>query len=186
MQIFAVGGPHFASSIASTISGRELIIMDYEFAKQKYLIRECMLSELEFEQFNSFFRARKGMAIAFRFRDPMDYKVVRQQIAVGDDKQRSFPLVKLYEDKISTYCRRITKPVERSVRLFKNNTEIFPNIDYDKGIIKLDSPLMFNEILVADFMFDVVVRFGADSFDYRFAKSGTVVLSDIELIEVIE
>lgn len=186
LEIFAVGGPHFSSSIATTLSGKEIIALDSELAKQKYKIKNCVLSEIEFEQFNVFFRARRGKCFAFRFRDNADYKVIKQQIGVGDGSVKSFPLFKLYEDDAAVYYRRVTKPVYKSVVLYVDNSQINANINYEKGIVELDAPLPARKSLVADFMFDIVVRFGADNFEYNIQDTGAVELSEIELIEVLE
>lgn len=186
VEIFAVGGPHFSSSSATTLSGREIIALESEYAKQKYKIKNCILSEMEFEQFNVFFRARMGKNFAFRFRDNGDCKVVKQQIGMGDGFVKIFPLFKLYEDQVASYYRRITKPVKGSLNLYIDNSPILANVNYEKGIIELEAPLPEDKILVADFMFDVAVRFGADNFEYNMQEEGAFELSEIELIEVIE
>lgn len=118
MEAFAVGKPEFLTSCALTISGRELRNLDCEHAKQRYLFKNCLLSQLEFEQFNSFFRARRGRSFAFRFRDLADYQVKQQFIAKGDGNTQEFSLIKLYTDSVSPYFRNITKPVEGSVRIY--------------------------------------------------------------------
>ncbi len=111
IETFAVGRPEFATSCAMTLSGREVRNLDREYAKQKYLIKNCRLSSLEFEQFSSFFRARRGGNFAFRFRDNVDYQVSRQIIGKGDGELTQFQLVKLYEDPIWSYARTISKPL---------------------------------------------------------------------------
>lgn len=186
IEVFAVGGPHFSSSCATTLSGKELIVLESEFAKQRYKIKNCLLSEMEFEQFNIFFRARRGKNFAFRFRDNGDYKVVKQRIGIGDGTTKIFPLFKIYEDVVSTYLRRITKPVHDSLQLYVDNSLIKADVNFDQGIVELSEPLLMNKILVADFMFDVVVRFGADNFEYNIQDTGAFEISEIELIEVVE
>lgn len=65
IETFAVGRPEFITSRVSTISGREIRSLDREHARQRYMIKNCCLSSVEFEQFSAFFRARRGGSFAF-------------------------------------------------------------------------------------------------------------------------
>ena len=185
IEIFAVGRYEFANSYLSTLSGREVISLDRENSKQKYLIKNCRLSQAEFEQFNNFFRARRGMQFAFRFRDHSDYQVNKQFIGKGDGIISEFQLFKLYDDPVSPYIRNITKPVKNNVKLYIENEEIMETINYDTGIINLNRALPQNQTLVADFIFDVSVRFNNDYFEYSYCDDGSIELSVIELVEII-
>ena len=185
IEIFAVGRFEFATSHVSTLSGREIMKLDREDSRQKYLIKNCRLSQAEFEQFNNFFRARRGMQFAFRFRDYSDYQVNKQFIAQGNGQFLDFQLFKLYDDPIAPYFRNITKPVKDTIKLYIDDEEITAIINYDTGIIKLNNPLLQGQTLVADFIFDIAVRFNNDSFEYTYSKDGSKELSTIELCEVV-
>lgn len=185
IEIFAIGKPEFTTSCATTLSGREARRSDRESARQKYIIKNCRLSESQFNQFNNFFRARRGRNFAFRFRDYADYKVSNQLIATGKNIQE-FSLFKLYEDAVAPYYRIITKPVVGSVKLYIDNNPAEANIDYNNGKVQLATQLAVNQSLTADFKFDVPVRFCEDSFEYNHFADGSIELSKVELIEVIE
>ncbi|BFD46122.1 MAG: TIGR02217 family protein [Rickettsia endosymbiont of Sergentomyia squamirostris] len=185
IETFAVGRPEFATSCAMTLSGREVRNLDREYAKQKYLIKNCRLSSLEFEQFSSFFRARRGGNFAFRFRDNVDYQVSRQIIGKGDGELTQFQLVKLYEDPILPYARTISKPVFGSGEFYVNNINTEVQVDYNSGVVTLPKPLDKDQILTGNFIFDVAVRFASDSFEYFYSSDGSIELSPIELLEVI-
>ncbi|MDD9335151.1 MAG: TIGR02217 family protein [Rickettsiaceae bacterium] len=185
IETFAVGRPEFATSCAMTLSGREVRNLDREYAKQKYLIKNCRLSSLEFEQFSSFFRARRGGNFAFRFRDNVDYQVSRQIIGKGDGELTQFQLVKLYEDPILPYARTISKPVFGSGEFYVNNINTEVEVDYNTGVVTLPKPLDKDQILTGNFIFDVAVRFASDSFEYFYSSDGSIELSPIELLEVI-
>lgn len=60
IESFAVGKTEFSTSYAITKSGREVRHLDRNYGYQKYLIKNARLSNYEFEQFNSFFKARRG------------------------------------------------------------------------------------------------------------------------------
>ncbi|WP_417904755.1 TIGR02217 family protein [Candidatus Tisiphia endosymbiont of Micropterix aruncella] len=185
IETFAVGRPEFATSCAMTLSGREVRNLDREYAKQKYLIKNCRLSSLEFEQFSSFFRARRGGNFAFRFRDNVDYQVSRQIIGKGDGELTQFQLVKLYEDPILPYARTISKPVFGSGEFYVNDINTAIQVDYNTGVVTLPKPLDKDQILTGNFIFDVAVRFASDSFEYFYSSDGSIELSPIELLEVI-
>jgi len=185
IESFAVGKPEFATSHVTTKSGREVRHLNRNNVRQKYLIKNAKLSSAEFEQFNSFFKARRGSNFAFRFRDYADYKGSSEIIAKGDDILNKFQLRKIYADPISPYERAITKPANNSVTLYINNVRTIGVIDYNDGTITLPNPLAQDVVLTADFTFDVAVRFSADSFEYFYCSDGSIKLSDIELMEVI-
>ncbi|WP_375319335.1 TIGR02217 family protein [Candidatus Tisiphia endosymbiont of Oplodontha viridula] len=185
IETFAVGKPEFATSCAATLSGREVRSLDREYARQKYLIKNCRLSSLEFEQFSAFFRARRGGNFAFRFRDNVDYQVSGQFIAEGDGKLTQCQLVKLYEDSILPYARTINKPVSGSEEFYVNGVNLKVEVDYNSGLVTLPSPLEKGQILTGNFIFDVAVRFTNDSFEYSYSSDGSIELSQIELMEVI-
>ncbi len=182
MEAFAVGSPIFAACSALTMSGREVRRLESEAARQKYILKNCRLSYLQFEQFNNFFRARRGSCFSFRFRDYADYKVEKQVIAVGDGRAKQFLLVKLYDDQVSPYCRRITKPVVGTVKIYLDNVLIDADINYLEGIISLKEPLIQGQTLSADFIFDLMVRFSANSFSYNYCSDGSVELENIRLL----
>lgn len=184
MQVFATGQPSFLTSVVTTASGQELRKLDRNDAIQKYIIKNCFLSNKEFEEFNSFFRARRGQTFAFKFFDYADHSVVGQTITTSDSLKQEFQLFKLYKDSVLPYFRKITKPIRDSVTIYVNNNKVAFEIDYDKGIITLKTPLSIEDVVSADFMFEVVVRFCSDSFEYNYCSNGAIELSNIELIEV--
>ncbi len=186
IESFATGRAEFATSCVSTLSGREVRNLDREYSKQKYSIKNCRLSTIEFEQFSAFFRARRGSNFSFRFRDNLDYQATKQLIAKGDGKLQNFQLIKRYEDLISPYSRVITKPVVNSCEFFSGEMgSIAAQVDYNNGIVSLEKPLAEDKVLITNYLFEVEVRFGLDSFEYHYHEDGSIELSEIELLEVI-
>lgn len=187
IQVFAVGHPEFSNACATTISGAEIRQAQRYNARQKYWIKNCRLSFTQFEQFNSFFRARQGQLFGFRLKDHADWQVRNQAIGEGDNVTAEFPLVKLYQDPINPYRRRIIKPVEGSVVIYINGQETqLATVNYERGIINFDRPPANGENIAASFAFDVPVRFAQDSFEYFYNQiDGTIELANIELCEIL-
>ena len=186
VEIFAIGRPEFASSFVITQSGREIRSLDCQHAKQRYFIKDCRLSNQEFEEFNSFFRSRRGQNFAFRFRDNADCRVDKQFIAVGDGIVQTFQLYKKYEDAIAPYQRLITKLCIDTVELYIDDKQVTAVIvDYERGIIDFNSAPLKNQVIKASFIFDVPVRFSSDYFDYNYSNDGSIEITNLELIEVV-
>lgn len=141
-----------------------------QLTSQKYLIKNARLSSTEFEQFNSFFKARCGSNFALRFRNYADYRGINEVIAKGDGNLNKFQLRKIYGNPIAPYERVITKPVNNSVMLYINNVRTMGIVDYNDGIVNLPSPLGQDVILTTDFTFDVAVRLSIDSFEYSYCR----------------
>jgi len=187
IEIFAVGSSEFSTSLAVSMSGREIRSSNTQTPRRRYVVKDCRLSLSQFESFNSFFKARAGMRFAFRLRDHFDYKVEKQMIAIGNGANVEFQLQKLYEDLISPYIRPITKPVLGTVKLWKDDMAIeAESINSDTGQGKLSQALLEGEKLYVSFEFDVPVRFVQDSFQYSFNEDGTIAVDNVELIEVHE
>lgn len=187
IEVFAIGYPQFNNACATTISGAEIRQASRQSAKQHYIIKNCRLSLAQFEQFNSFFRARQGQLFGFRLKDHGDWQARNQVIGQGDDATKEFPLIKLYQDPINPYRRRITKPVSDSVTVQVNGNEaIGAVIDYKQGLVNFEAPPAKGQIITASFAFDVPVRFACDSFEYFYSQiDGAIELANIELREVL-
>lgn len=184
IESFAVSRVEFATSYVSTLSGREARNLDREYSRQRYIIKNCRLSIDEFKIFSAFFRSRRGSYFSFRFRDNLDCQVSKQFIAQGDGNTRQFQLIKLYEDRVMSYTRIITKPVLDSCKLFINDINVEATVDCNTGLVDLSQPLGEEQILTASYSFDIETRFSNDSFNYHYHPDGSVEL-ETELLEVI-
>lgn len=187
LETFVVGSCNFSTSKEESMSGRESRNSDSGISKKKYDLRNCYLSSKEFEIFNSFFQARRGMRFSFRLKDRFDFQGETEIIGVGDGKKLEFQLQKSYDDLISPYIRIITKPVPFSVKLFCKNRPIQPDhVDFNTGKIYLSEAIEQGAELIANFDFDIAVRFTQDSFKYSFDENGSILLEDVQMVEVHE
>lgn len=186
LEAFACSVPEFSTSAATSYSGREVRSSDRSHSLLKLFIKQARLSALEFNQFNSFFRARAGRRFSFRFHDKSDFIAIKSLIGIGDGVTKEFQLYKIYDDPISPYRRRITKPLKGKVSVYISNGQTQVNIDYLTGMIIFNTAPPAGERIFADFEFDVPVRFNTDQFGYSFMPDGSIELSEIELVEVHE
>ncbi|RTK92289.1 MAG: TIGR02217 family protein [Rickettsiales bacterium] len=187
LEIFACGVSEFSTSYASTKSGREIRSSDVIIPRKKYILRNCRLSEGQFELFNSFYIARAGRRYSFLLKDYFDYKVEKQLIAIGDGVTDQFQLSKTYFDSISSHIRNIRKPKLNTILIWiDQEQQSIKELDESLGRVTLDTPPPEHSQIIASFEFNVVVRFNNDSFEYSFNDDGTISLDNIEMIEVIE
>lgn len=187
IEIFAIGASEFSTSIAVSMSGREVRNSDSQQPKRIYNLNHCRLSDHQFEIFNSFFQARSGKRFSFRLHDNFDCIVTKEIMAISDGVNTEFQLQKTYIDAVSPCVRTITKPVIDSVKIYHDSTLLdIESIDGMTGKVKLTRPLPKNTEICASFVFDVPVRFVADSFRYSFDSDGSIRVDNVELIEVYE
>ena len=186
LEMFLNGKSLFSTSKVISSSGREVRSLDCEYNKGQYLLKDCLLSESEFEIFNNFFKARRGSRFSFLLKDFADSAVSKQSIGVGDGNRREFQLYKAYHDEKYPYIRKITRVRENSLKIFFEGREISDWQLKDKGIIALQHPPEEGLNLLASFEFYIVVRFSEDSFDYKLRADGTIEILNVSLVEVME
>src|SRR3546814_499809 len=119
-------GPEFSTAIVTTGSGREQRNAGWADARLSYDAGSGLRSEDDLKTLIAFFRARRGPAVGFRLRDPLDDSsaapgdepdAADQWLGTGDGIQTRFALVKHYGRSDDPQTRRITRPLSGSVRV---------------------------------------------------------------------
>lgn len=134
----------------------------------------------------AFFRARKGRADSFRFKDWTDYQVTAGNIGTGDGSTTQFQLVKKYVSGGVTETRAIKKPVSGSVAVYLNGVlqTTGYNVSTITGMVTFNSAPANGVAITADFEFDVPVRFDTDRLSASLESYGISSVKDIPLVEV--
>ena len=181
----AIGGPVFSTDIITTSSGYEQRNIRWSNARAKYNIATGIKTEEQWQELIAFFRARKGKAIGFRFKDWSDYKGINETIGIGDNIKTDFQLVKNYNSNI-TVSRNITKPVTGTVKIYIDSILQISgvNIDTTTGIVTFSTPPSIDSIITADFEFDVPVRFDTDEMAMSMDSFNAGKWNNIPLIEI--
>lgn len=176
----ASGGPIFMTDVVATVSGHEQRNSKWSQSRAKYNVASGIKTEAQWQALIAFFRARRGMAIGFRFKDWSDYKAENQPLKSlgGNDYQ----LVKQYVSGAAVYERDITKPVTGTVKLYEDSILQASgwSIDTATGIITTS----LSGMLSADFEFDVPVRFDTDEMSISMDSFDAGNWGSIPLIEV--
>ncbi|MGL4541417.1 MAG: phage distal tail protein, Rcc01695 family, partial [Polymorphobacter sp.] len=127
----AAGGPQFSTQVAIMASGFEQRNSSWADARLHYDAGVGVRSEADLAALIRFFRARRGQAHGFRFRDPLDHSSrdddsaptpLDQLIGVADGVRTRFDLSKTYGDD-EPQLRRISRPVAGSIRVAVNGSE---------------------------------------------------------------
>ncbi len=180
------GGPEYSTDVIITNSGYEQRNINWQDARSVYNVAHGVKTKEQLDRLLAFFRARKGRAYTFRFKDWADFSATFQQIGVGNGIITTFQLVKTYTSGDITETRLITKPVDNSVDIYVNNLLQSGGIsvDYTNGLVTFTTPPASGAVIKADFEFDVPVRFDTDRLSASLDSYGIHSWREIPLVEV--
>lgn len=179
------GGPEYATDVVVSTSGYERRNVNWQQARARYNVAHGVKTKDQLETLIAFFRARKGRAYGFRFKDWTDYKAT-ETIGVGDGVQTQFQLIKSYVNGGVTEIRTIKKPVIATVQVYKNGAlqSTGVSVDVTTGRVTFSTAPAAGQIITASFQFDVPVRFDTDRLSASLDAYGIHSWLDIPLVEV--
>jgi uncharacterized protein (TIGR02217 family) len=180
------GGPEYYTDVISSFNGYEQRNVNWSVSRSRYNVASGVKTKVQLEQLIAFFRARKGKAIGFRFKDWTDFRAHNEKIAIADGIETSFQLCKNYFSGEGEEKRIITKPVADTVKIYLNEkaSDLKFEVNYSKGIVNFFEPPRFGLVISASFEFDVPVRFDTDYLPAHLNNYGSYSLHNIPLIEV--
>ena len=189
----ASAAPSFSTNVVTSASGHEQRNANWQGARLRFDAGPGVRGDVELGELISFFRARRGSAVAFRFRDPFDHSSsgmtggpssTDQLLGIGDGTETRFPLVKNYGD---GERRRITRPVAGTVRVAVEGEEQGSGWTIEpSGVVQFDEPPDAGAEVRAGFLFDTPVRFAEDRLDINRASFLAGEAPSVPLIEVRE
>lgn len=185
--------PGFSTSVVTSASGFEWRNVNWQQGRLRFDAGPGVRGDVELETLIAFFRARRGPAVGFRFRDPYDHSsngmtgvptAVDQSIGSGDGAAVRFELTKTYG---TGEKRRITKPVAGSVRVAVAGIEKASGWTIlSGGLVLFDVPPAAGATVSAGFLFDVPVRFADDRLEINRATFLAGEAPSVPLIEIRE
>jgi uncharacterized protein (TIGR02217 family) len=180
------GGPEYATDIVVSSSGYEQRNIGWAEARARYNVAHGVKTKAQLDTLIAFFRARKGRAHGFRFKDWTDYQATDVTIATGNGVLEDFQLVKRYSSGGVEEMRAITKPVIGTVTVKLDGVVVTGgiSINYTAGIVSFATPPANDVVITASFEFDVPVRFDTDRLSATLEDYGVHSWADIPLIEV--
>ena len=188
--------PGFSTAVVTTAAGFEQRNSDWADARMRYDAGPGVRSEADIETLIAFFRARRGAARAFRFRDPFDDSsngmtgvpgAGDQLLGEGDGVATRFQLVKRYGEDDEAQLRRITRPAVGSVIVAVNGGAVATGWSLDDGgSVVFDLAPVDGAAVTGGFRFDVPVRFEEDRLSVSRATFLAGEAASVELVEVRE
>lgn len=184
--------PCFSTTISTSPGGFEYRNVDWQQARLRFDAGPGIRSTEDLQTLLGFFRAMRGNAIAFRYRDAMDCSSSEMAatpnptdilLGVGDGIRRRFEIIKRYGN---GEVRRITRPVTNSILVSVGGSNDNGWILADGGVIEFASPPISGAEIRAGFLFDVPVRFEEPSLRISRKTFGAGEVVSVPLLEVRE
>lgn len=186
----ALGGPRFKTTVMELSSGEEKRNIEWSKTRGAWQIGYGIESKEDFDDVKAFFYARQGRAHSFRFKDWSDYEIGEegspQQIGTGNGVALTFQIEKRYTSGGYTFHREIKKPVDGTLRVFKNGVEQLAgwSCNYATGVITFSvapGNLVAVQVICE---FDVAARFETDALDINMAIFDAGSIPNIDIVEV--
>ena len=188
--------PGFSTSIVTSASGYEWRNVNWQQARLRFDAGPGVRGDDELEKLIAFFRARRGPAVGFRFRDPYDFSsngmtgtptAADQLLGTGDGLTADFPLVKTYGAKAPVQTRRITRPDFATLLVSVDGAVQAGNWSLlAGGIVRFANPPAAGASVRAGFLFDVPVRFAQDSLDVSATTFAAGEAPSVPVLEIRE
>jgi len=187
--------PGFSTAIVTTAAGFEQRNADWADARMGYDAGPGVRSEADVGALIAFFRARRGAARAFRFRDPFDDSshgmtgtptALDQLLGAGDGVRTRFVMVKHYGEGDDALRRIITRPVTGTVMVALDGVGVASGWSVDAGAVVFDVAPAASVAVTAGFRFDVPVRFAEDRLAVSRATFLAGEVASVPLVEVRE
>jgi uncharacterized protein (TIGR02217 family) len=193
----SVGGIEFSTTVVTAYSGFEQRNINWEQARARYNVAYGVRTNAQLEALIAFFRARRGRAYAFRFKDWNDYQSAPvesaitptdQDLGIGDGTRTTFQLQKTYVSGAVNFVRPVTRPVPGTVRVALMTSELTSgwSVDHATGRVTFATPPGSGVVVRAGFAFDVPVRFDVDTLLTALDAYGIGSVQRVGLIEVRE
>lgn len=180
------GGPEYSTDVVITGSGFEQRNINWSQARCKYQAAHGVKNENQMKRLLAFFRARRGKAYGFRFKDWLDYTGTGEIIGLGDGTTTAFQLIKTYTDDAGyTEVRKIRKPVAGTVKVYVDSVrQTAVSVNVTAGIITFTTAPLEGAVITADYEFDVPVRFDTDHCPQSIKEWDIYSWDNIPLIEI--
>ncbi|MFO1156620.1 MAG: TIGR02217 family protein [Rhodospirillales bacterium] len=162
----ASGGPEYATAVSTTFGGYEARNANWSAPRGRWDVASGIKSREQVAALIAFFRARKGRAYGFRFKDWTDYQVQNQLLGTGDGVTRAFQLIKTYASGPGAEVRVISKPVVGTLKTYLDGVLTSAwTLNGTTGVVTFTAAPALAKLVTADFEFDVPARFDTDHMD---------------------
>ncbi len=180
------GGPEYSTDIVVTQGGHEQRNINWAEARARYNVAHGVKNQAQLNELIAFFRARKGRADGFRFKDWTDFEAVAQVLGTGNGSKTQFQMIKRYTSGSVNEVRTITKPVTDTITIYLDSVPQGSGftVDTTTGEVTFTMAPANGVVVSADFEFDVPVRFDTDRLSASLDSYLSYSWSEIPLVEL--
>ncbi len=180
------GGPEYFTDVVETHGGYEQRNANWAQSRGRWNVAHGVKTQAQLDALIAFFRARKGRADGFRFKDWTDYSGTAQALGTGNGVLTQFQLVKKYTSGSVTETRSISKPVSGTVKVYLNGVEQMSgwSVNTGTGMVTFSAAPGGGVAVTADFEFDVPARFDTDRLSATLDAYGATSWRDILIVEI--
>ncbi len=150
----SAGGPEYNTDVVINQGGYEQRNINWSQARARYNVAHGVKTQDQLDALIAFFRARKGRADGFRFKDWTDYRATGQNIGTGNGSNTQFQLIKRYLSGSVSETRTISKPVAGTVAIYLGGilqaTSSY-SVNYSSGVVTLTTAPAAGALVSADF-----------------------------------
>ena len=173
----------FSTSVATIKNKQEVRNGNWLKPRNKYTLQYKYCTQQTFEKLKTFFLICKGREKTFNFLDATDNKLCNQVLAIANENQTEFKIIKTYNYNGFTAYRDIFRL--KNVHVFVNNTEVgAENFVIQDNILKfMNYEIKQNDIISIDATFYVICRFDSDCMSASSRQFNSVELPEITLLE---
>lgn len=202
----ASGGVSYSTTIIAALGGWEQRIANWDAGRLRWDISKMLDNRTTLAYVIQFFRARKGMAYGFLFKDWSDYYVgmswvadvlthtgTPEEIATGDGVETEFQLTKTYEDASGSEVRNITRPKSSGLKIWTKTgggawTEAVSGwtLDDTTGVVTFSAAPSSGVLIGWSGEFYVPVRFDTDLQQIMLEGYGRGEWNGVSVVELRE
>lgn len=181
------GGPMYSTRVVETQSGAEQRVQQWSRGRTEWNF-PYERDDVAIRAIVKFFRARKGRAYGFRWKDWSDYAVTNEGL-VNPSPGTAMQLIKTYSDAGGSEVRNIRKPVAGTVTLRKNGSAFASGgnwtIDTTTGIVTLLAVPGGGDVFDWSGQFDVPVRFSEDKLSFKQESPTMYTIASLSVMELL-
>lgn len=149
--------PKFNNVIVRGASGIRDVQINWDAPLRRLDVGHVVKDRTTLSEFLDFWMTVRGTAYSFKFWDPTDYEVGTayqndaiayvgsEVIGTGDDVETEFQMVKKYGGSVNPLVRKITKPIDGTVKVYLDDVEKVEDtdytVDYLTGIVTFTDPV---------------------------------------------
>jgi uncharacterized protein (TIGR02217 family) len=182
----ASGGPGYLTTVVATASGHEHRNANWAAARGKWDVASGLRDRAHVAELIAFFRARKGRAHGFRFKDWTDYQATAQVLGTGNGSQTAFQLIRNYSNGGVIEARTITKPVAGTIIIYRDGVMAASGVltSTVTGLVTFEAAPAAGVIVTADYEFDVPVRFDTDQMNVTIETYNLGTWAQVPIVEI--